>query len=83
MHVEANTPNPSEFQDAIPLPDYAVLFRLHTWLENTWADCAHWDGGPPAEITEALRALEVLVVLALRREGMAYTEALQLIKRGE
>lgn len=83
MHDDPNTPTTPEFQDEIPLPDYALLFRMHTWLENTWADHAHLDGGTPVEITEALRAIENLVTIALNREGKNYLEMLVAIHAGD
>jgi hypothetical protein len=71
--------NNSACCNSIPLPEYRLLFRLHTWLANTFADWPIDLDDCPKELRDALGAIEALVEIALAREGVTYGEMLRAI----
>ena len=67
----------------VPLPDYRLLFRLHTWLTNTVLDWP-WDlSDPPRVISDLDDAVSEAVEVALAKEGKTYGEMLRAIHAGE
>lgn len=80
-HVAHNTPVDSA-QD-FPLPDYRLMFRLHTWLTNTMMEWP-WDlSHAPVILCDLDDALSAVVELACAREGRTYGEMLRAIHAGE
>lgn len=83
MAHEAHNARIDSAQDNFPLPDYRLLFRLHTWLTNTTLDWAFDLSEPPEALTDADDALSALVEMACAREGKTYGEMLRAIHAGE
>ncbi len=82
MNKKLPTPNATCAQ-VLPLPDYRLLFLLHTWTENTLADWPR-DLSEPDELISNLNfALGCMVEMAMCREFKTYTEMLEGIHRGE
>lgn len=83
MALDATNARNHSAQENFPLPNYRLLFRLHTWLTNATIDWP-FDLSDPAEaLIEADYALTRLVEVACAREGKTYGEMLRAIHAGE